>query len=381
MFAETIGTFKVMRREKRPEVSTCLRDAMDERLGTNNTSWKVNASLMFMPGDYSKMELMSFPVTRPRRLRSTAALRALVRETELNAGDFVLPLFIRPGKGEKRPISSMPGHFQYSVDESVKAAGEAVKLGIPAVILFGIPDKKDAKASGAYASNGIVQTAAKAMKDKYPDLLLIADLCFCEYTDHGHCGIVKDGKVLNDPTLELAAKTAVSHAKAGFDVVAPSGMMDGQVGVMRRALDAAGFSDTPILAYAAKYASAFYGPFREAAESPPSFGDRSGYQMDPANFNEAMREVALDVEEGADMLMVKPALPYLDVLKAVKERFGLPTSAYQVSGEFAMIKAAAAKGWIDERRLALESLTSIKRAGADFILTYYALEAARWLAK
>ncbi|MFI5351310.1 MAG: porphobilinogen synthase, partial [Elusimicrobiota bacterium] len=295
--------------------------------------------------------------------------------------DFVLPLFIRPGKGEKRPISSMPGHFQYSVDESVKAAGEAVKLGIPAVILFGIPDKKDAKASGAYASGGIVQTAAKAMKDKYPDLLLIADLCFCEYTDHGHCGIVKDGKVLNDPTLELAAKTAVSQAKAGFDIVAPSGMMDGQVGVMRRALDAAGFSDTPILAYAAKYASAFYGPFREAAESPPSFGDRSGYQMDPANFDEAMREVALDVEEGADMLMVKPALPYLDVLKAVKERFGLPTSAYQVSGEFAMIKAAAAKGWIDERRLALESLTSIKRAGADFILTYYALEAARWLAK
>jgi porphobilinogen synthase len=323
---------------------------------------------------------MTFPITRPRRLRSNAAFRALVRETELNAGDFVLPLFVRPGKGEKRPISSMPGHFQYSVDEAVKAAGETVKHGVPAVILFGIPDKKDSKASGAYAAGGIVQTAAKAIKDKHPNLLLIADLCFCEYTDHGHCGIVKDGKVLNDPTLLLAAKTAVSQAKAGFDIVAPSGMMDGQVGVMRRALDGAGFSDTPILAYAAKYASAFYGPFREAAESPPAFGDRSGYQMDPANFREAMREVALDVEEGADMLMVKPALPYLDVLKAVKERFGLPTSAYQVSGEFAMIKAAAAKGWIDERRVALESLTSIKRAGADFILTYYALEAARWLA-
>jgi len=327
------------------------------------------------------MPVMTFPTTRPRRLRANPELRALVRETELNAGDFVLPLFIRPGKGEKRPISSMPGHFQYSVDEAMKAAGEAVKLGVPAVILFGIPDKKDAKASGAYANNGIVQTAAKAIKNKYPQLLLIADLCFCEYTDHGHCGIIKDGKVLNDPTIELAAKTAVSQAKAGFDIVAPSGMMDGQVGAMRKALDRAGHPDTPILAYAAKYASGFYGPFREAAESPPSFGDRAGYQMDPANFNEAMKEVALDVEEGADMLMVKPALPYLDVLKAVKTRFGLPTSAYQVSGEFAMIKAAAQKGWIDERRVALESLVSIKRAGADFILTYYALEAAKWLAE
>jgi porphobilinogen synthase len=318
-------------------------------------------------------------MTRPRRLRTTSALRALVRETALDAGDFVLPLFVRPGKGEKRPISSMPGHFQYSVDEAVKAAGEAVKLGVPAVILFGIPDKKDAKASGAYASDGIVQRAARAIKDKYPELLLIADLCFCEYTDHGHCGIVKNGKVLNDPTLELAAKTAVSQAKAGFDVVAPSGMMDGVVASMRRALDGEGLEDTPILAYSAKYASAFYGPFREAAESPPSFGDRSGYQMDPANFDEALREVVLDVEEGADMVMVKPAMPYLDVLRAVKDRFGLPTAAYQVSGEFAMIKAAAAKGWVDERRIVLESLTSIKRAGADFILTYYALEAARWL--
>jgi porphobilinogen synthase len=324
---------------------------------------------------------MAFPTTRLRRLRTSPALRALVRETELNPGDFVLPLFVRPGKGVKKAISSMPGHFQYSVDEVVKAAGEAVKAGVPAVILFGIPDRKDSKASGAYANDGIVQLAAKAIKNKHPELILIADLCFCEYTDHGHCGIVKDGKVLNDPTLDLIAKTAVSQTRAGFDVVAPSGMMDGTVATARRALDGANFEDTPILAYAAKYASAFYGPFREAAESPPSFGDRSAYQMDPANFDEALREVALDVEEGADMVMVKPALPYLDVLRAVKTRFGLPTAAYQVSGEFAMIKAAAKNGWIDERKVALESLTSIKRAGADFILTYYAVEASRWLAR
>jgi porphobilinogen synthase len=323
---------------------------------------------------------MHFPVSRPRRLRSTPALRALVRETALSAKDFILPLFVRPGKGERRPILSMPGHFQYSVDQAVKAAGEAVHAGIPGVILFGIPEKKDAKASGAYAADGIVQRAAKAIKDRHPNLVLIADLCFCEYMDHGHCGIVKDGKVLNDPTVELAAKTAVSQAKAGFDIVAPSGMMDGQVKAMRKALDERGHGDTPILAYAAKYASAFYGPFREAAESPPSFGDRATYQMDPANFHEAMREVSLDVEEGADMVMVKPALPYLDVLRAVKARHGLPTAAYQVSGEFAMIKAAAKNGWIDEKKVALESLTSIKRAGADFILTYYALEAAKWLA-
>ncbi len=322
---------------------------------------------------------MAFPVSRPRRLRATPALRALVRETTLDAGDLVLPLFIKPGKGVKKPISSMPGHFQLSVDEAVKTAGEAVKLGVPAVILFGIPEKKDAKASGAYAADGIVQRAAKAIKAKHPDLLLIADLCFCEYMDHGHCGVIKDGKVLNDATLELAAKTAVSQAQAGFDIVAPSGMMDGQVGVMRRALDASGHANTPILAYAAKYASAYYGPFREAAESPPSFGDRASYQMDPANSDEAIREVALDVAEGADMVMVKPALPYLDVLKAVKTRFGLPTAAYQVSGEYAMIKAAVQKGWIDEKKVALEALLSIKRGGADFILTYYALEAAKWL--
>ena len=323
---------------------------------------------------------MILPTMRPRRLRSTPTLRALIRETNLSAKDFILPLFIHPGQGEKRSISSMPGHFQYSVDMAVKAAGDAINAGIAGIILFGIPDRKDAKASQAYSDNGIVQRAARMIKDKYPNLLLIADLCFCEYTDHGHCGIVKDGKVLNDPTLALAAKTAASQAKAGFDIIAPSGMMDGQVAAIRESLDASGYDDTPILAYAAKYASAYYGPFREAAQSPPSFGDRSGYQMDPANFNEAMREVALDVEEGADMVMVKPALPYLDVLKAVKTRFGLPTSAYQVSGEFAMIKAAAANGWIDEKKMALESLMCIKRAGADFILTYYALEAAEWLA-
>ncbi|MBI4423746.1 MAG: porphobilinogen synthase [Elusimicrobia bacterium] len=322
---------------------------------------------------------MGFPATRLRRLRSSEAIRELVRETRLDPGDFVFPLFIRPGKGERRPIASMPGQFQLSVDEGVKAARQAAGAGVRGVILFGIPERKDARASGAFASAGIVQRAASAIKDALPKLAVLADLCFCEYTDHGHCGIVKDGVVDNDATLGLAAKTAVSQAKAGADVIAPSGMMDGQVAAIRRALDAAGFRDTPILAYAAKYASAFYGPFRDAAESPPQFGDRSTYQMDPPNFLEAMREVALDLEEGADMVMVKPALAYLDVLSAVKRRFGVPTAAYSVSGEYAMIKAAAGNGWIDERRVALESLVSIKRAGADFILTYHALEAARWL--
>ena len=322
---------------------------------------------------------MAFPTSRLRRLRATPALRRLVRETELNPADFILPVFVRPGKDEKRPIGSMPGHFQYSVDTLVRAAEGAVKAGVGGLIVFGIPDKKDKKASGAYAKDGIVQQAARALKDKYPDLCLLADLCFCEYMDHGHCGIIEGERILNDPTLELTAKTAVSQAEAGFDVIAPSGMMDGQVAAIRKALDAAGKDMTPILAYAAKYASGFYGPFREAAESPPSFGDRSTYQMDPANFDEAMREVAADVQEGADMVMVKPALPYLDVLRETKRRFGLPTSAYQVSGEFAMIKAAAKNGWIDEKKVALETLVSIKRAGADFILTYYALEASRWL--
>jgi porphobilinogen synthase len=291
-----------------------------------------------------------------------------------------MPLFVRPGNGQKRAISSMPGQFQYSVDELVKACDEIVDVGVPAVILFGIPDAKDAKASGAYAKDGIVQVAARAIKQKHPALAVLADLCFCEYTDHGHCGIIKGESVVNDATLELAAKTAVSQAQAGFDIIAPSGMMDGQVSAIRRGLDQSGFESIPILAYAAKYASAFYGPFRDAAESPPQFGDRSTYQMDPANFHEALRETALDVAEGADMVMVKPALPYLDVLREVKARFGLPTAAYSVSGEYAMLKAAAANGWLDERRSALEALTSIKRAGADFILTYYAVQAARWLA-
>ncbi|MBI5597716.1 MAG: porphobilinogen synthase [Elusimicrobia bacterium] len=326
---------------------------------------------------------MAFPINRPRRLRASAGIRTLVRETVLSPADFVLPLFIRPGKGEKRPIGSMPGHFQWSVDTVVGPAKEAAKLGVPAVILFGIPEKKDAKASGAYAKDGIVQRAARAIKDAVPGLVVMADLCFCEYTDHGHCGIIrksKDGFILdNDPTLDLVAKTALSQAAAGFDVVAPSGMADGQVGAIRAALDGGGFKDTPILAYAVKYSSAFYGPFRDAAESPPAFGDRSTYQMDPANWREAMREAALDVAEGADMLMVKPGLPYLDVLSAVRERFGLPTAAYSVSGEYAMVKAAGKMGWMDEKRTALEVLTSIKRAGADFMLTYHALEAARWL--
>jgi porphobilinogen synthase len=323
---------------------------------------------------------MAFPADRLRRLRATPGLRALVRETTLDPRDFVLPLFIRPGKNEKRAIKSMPGQFQFSVDTAVKAAADAVSAGVPAVILFGIPDKKDAKASGAYAKDGIVQLAARAIKAKHPDLVVMADLCFCEYTDHGHCGVVEGRSVLNDATLELAGKTAVSQAQAGCDVIAPSGMMDGQVAAIRKALDGAGFQMTPILAYAAKYASAFYGPFRDAAESPPQFGDRSTYQMDPANFREALRETAFDVAEGADMVMVKPALPYLDVLRAVKDRFGLPTAAYAVSGEFAMLKAAGANGWLDEKRATLEALTSIKRAGADFILTYSAVEAARWLA-
>jgi porphobilinogen synthase len=324
---------------------------------------------------------MAFPQTRLRRLRATPALQALFREIRLEPGDLALPLFVRPGNGVKRPILSMPGHFQYSVDELIKAARAASAAGIPAVILFGIPERKDPLARGAYAADGIVQRAIRAIKDALPNLVVITDLCFCEYTSHGHCGVVRGRKIDNDATLTLAAKTAVSQARAGADIVAPSGMMDGQVAAIRRALDGSNLKDIPILAYAAKYASAFYGPFREAAESPPRFGDRSTYQMDPANAREALREVALDIEEGADMVMVKPALPYLDVLSSVKARFGLPTAAYSVSGEFAMLKAAAANGWIDERRAVVEVHTAIKRAGADFIVTYYAVELARWLDK
>jgi porphobilinogen synthase len=309
----------------------------------------------------------------------------LVRETALSVNDFILPLFLRPGRGVKREIPSMPGNHQLSVDRLVEEVGGAVELGIRAFLLFGIPDRKDAAGSSAWDDGGIVQQALRAVRDAFKEsVLLMTDECFCEYTDHGHCGVLSDhghGRldVDNDATLPNLVRQCVSHAEAGADVVAPSGMLDGMVGAIRRGLDEAGFARLPILSYAAKYASAFYGPFRDAAESPPQFGDRSSYQMDPGNSNEALREVALDLAEGADMVMVKPALAYLDIIRLVKDRFEVPTAAYNVSGEFAMVKAAAMKGWIDERRTALEILTSIKRAGADMILTYFARDAARWL--
>jgi porphobilinogen synthase len=324
-----------------------------------------------------------FPAERPRRLRHHPVLRELVRETTLTVHDFILPLFVRPGQAIKKEIASMPGNYQLSVDRLVDEVGAAVDLGVRAFILFGIPAHKDATGSSAWAEEGIVQQALRALRAAYPNVLLITDECFCEYTDHGHCGVMREyGRrhdVDNDATLPLLVKQCVSHARAGADVVAPSGMMDGMVGAIRRGLDEAGFSWLPIMSYAAKYASGFYGPFRDAAESPPQFGDRSGYQMDPGNGDEAIREVALDLGEGADIVMVKPALAYLDIVHRVKEKFGVPVSAYNVSGEFAMVKAAAQKGWIDERRVTLEILTSIKRAGADMILTYHALDAVRWL--
>jgi porphobilinogen synthase len=322
---------------------------------------------------------MPFPIHRMRRTRSSEALRNLVRETHLDPGDFILPLFACPGQGVRRAISSMPGHAQLSVDEIVKECSEAHALGIGGVILFGIPETKDETASGAYADDGIVQQAIRAVKREVPKLLVVTDVCNCEYTSHGHCGLVVDGDVQNDPTLEWLAKTSVSHAKAGADVVAPSDMMDGRVGAIRKALDQSGFLNTPILAYAAKYSSAFYGPFREAAESAPQFGDRRSYQMDPANAREAMREIELDLEEGADMIMVKPAMPYLDIIRQARERFIAPLGAYQVSGEFSMLMAAIQKNWLDRDRAILESLTSIRRAGADFILTYFAKDAAKLL--
>lgn len=315
---------------------------------------------------------------RPRRLRSTPAIRALVRETQLRRDDFIIPLFVRTGKGERRPIASMPGQYQFSTDTVAAEAKRLGKLGFPAVILFGIPLRKDAKGSGAWAPNGIVQQAVKAVKDAAPGLTVITDLCLCEYTDHGHCGVVrrtgKDWKIDNDATLPLLARTAVSQAGAGADIVAPSGMMDGGVAAIRRALDGAGRADTPILAYSAKFASSFYGPFRDAAQSPPGFGDRSTYQMDPANAEEALREIAIDLDEGADAVMVKPALAYLDIIRRARERFEVPLAAYNVSGEYAMLKAAAANGWIDGRKAALEVLTAIRRAGADLILSYSAPE-------
>ena len=352
---------------------------------------------------------MNFPVTRLRRLRRTEAIRNLVRETRLNPDAFVYPLFVCPGEGVRKPVGSMPGVFNLSVDQAVKEAREVHSLGIPSVILFGLPESKDEQATGAWADDGIVQRAARAIKTEVPELLLMGDVCLCEYMSHGHCGIVdrvkrpeprhsvvinrsresavavmekaiaEEFEIVNDASLAILAKTAVSQARAGMDIIAPSDMMDGRVEAIRDALDAEGLSNIPILSYAAKYASGFYGPFREAADSAPQFGDRRSYQMDPANFREAMREIETDLAEGADMIMVKPALPYLDVIAAARERFDVPVAAYQVSGEFAMIEAAARNGWIDRERVMMESLTSIRRAGASIILTYFAKDAARIL--
>ena len=323
--------------------------------------------------------MSAYPATRLRRLRRSGALRGLVAETRLDLADFVQPLFVCPGEGVLRPVEGLPGIAQRSLDELVGEVERSSALGVSAVLLFGIPEAKDDEGSGAYDEEGIVQRALRALRERFPTLLLFTDVCLCEYTSHGHCGTVRDGEIENDASLELLARTAVSHAEAGADAVCPSDMMDGRVGAIRAALDDAGVEQTPIVAYSAKYASAFYGPFREAAESTPAFGDRRTYQMDPANVREALRECELDVAEGADVLMVKPALPYLDVIRAVRERFSLPVAAYNVSGEYAMVKAAAARGYLDERRAALESLTAIKRAGADFVVSYWTTELAQWL--
>ncbi|MGI6468952.1 MAG: porphobilinogen synthase [Syntrophomonadaceae bacterium] len=323
---------------------------------------------------------MRFPISRLRRLRNNAVLRDMVAETRLSIKELIYPLFVHYGQGIRRPVESMPGVFQLSVDQLPGEIKEIDALGIPAVLLFGIPEHKDSRGSSAYSDDGVIQQAIKLIKDTCPHLQVITDVCMCEYTDHGHCGIINaDGTVDNDATLELLALEALSHAKAGCDLVAPSDMMDGRIGFIRERLDEAGYSHVPIMSYAAKYASAFYGPFREAADSAPQFGDRRTHQMDPPNVREALREVYLDVEEGADIVMVKPALAYLDVIRAVKERFGMPTAAYNVSGEYAMIKAAAANGWIDEERVMMEVLTAIKRAGADLTITYFAKDAARLL--
>ncbi len=325
---------------------------------------------------------MEQPLSSPRsrRLRGTPALRGMVRETSISVSDFIDPLFVITGAGrERRPISTMPGVAQLTVDALREEAERIATLGIPAVMLFGLPASKDEQASGAYAEDGIVQTAVQALKADNPSLLVFTDVCLCEYMSHGHCGIVEGERILNDPSLDLLARTAVSHAAAGADVVAPSDMMDGRVGAIRRALDSQGFSETPLLSYAVKYASAMYGPFREAADSAPAFGDRRTYQMDPANRREALKELEQDIAEGADMVMVKPALPYLDIIREVRDRTNLPVAAYNVSGEYAMVKAAAANGWLDEQATVLEILTSIKRAGADIILTYHAKDAAKWL--
>jgi porphobilinogen synthase len=323
--------------------------------------------------------MMLFPDYRPRRMRQSEAFRRMIRETHLTPDDLILPLFAIDGKGVRNPIESMPGHFQLSIDELIPTARQAVELGIPAIMLFGVPKHKDALATSAYAKSGIVQTAVKAVKNALPDLMVITDVCLCQYTDHGHCGVVEGNVIDNDSSLELIARTALSHAQAGADMVAPSDMMDGRITEIRDTLDENNLSHVPIMSYAAKYCSAYYGPFRKAAGSAPQFGDRRTYQMDPANAMEAIREVTMDVEEGADIIMVKPALAYLDIICRVRQEIDLPVAAYNVSGEYAMIKAAAEKGWLDEKKIMLETLTAIKRAGADIILTYFALEAAREL--
>jgi porphobilinogen synthase len=322
---------------------------------------------------------MTFPMQRPRRLRRTEAIRNLVRETRLTTRGFIYPMFVCPGKGVRNEISSMPGVYQQSADQIVEECREVESLGIPGVILFGIPEHKDARGSEAASPSGTVQRTIEAIRHAKLNLIVITDVCLCEYTDHGHCGLIEKGDVANDPTLALLAEEALSHARAGADIVAPSDMMDGRVAAIRRALDAHGFSELPIFSYAAKYCSGFYGPFREAAQSAPQFGDRRSYQMDPANAREALREVALDLEEGADIIMVKPALPYLDIIRMVRDNFNVPVGAYNVSGEFAMVKAAVRNGWLDEQRVVMELLTSIQRAGAEIILTYHAKDVARWL--
>ena len=322
---------------------------------------------------------MTFPTQRPRRLRRSEILRSLVRETRLSTAGFVYPMFVCPGNKVRKEVSSMPGVYQQSVDQIVEECREVAALGISAVILFGLPETKDATGASSLSASGVVQRAVEGIKKAKLNLLVITDVCLCEYTDHGHCGVIENGEVANDATLKILAEQALSHARAGADIVAPSDMMDGRVAAVRKKLDENSFADIAILSYAAKYSSAFYGPFREAAQSTPQFGDRRSYQMDPANVREALKEVALDLEEGADMVMVKPALPYLDVIRAVRERFDVPVGAYNVSGEYAMVKAAAQRGWLDEKRVVLEVLTSIQRAGADIILTYHAKDAAKWL--
>ena len=324
---------------------------------------------------------MQFPQYRPRRMRRTENLRRMIRETRLSVDNLIYPLFVVPGEKVRRPVASMPGVFQLSRDEVVREAKEVAKLKIPAVILFGVPEEKDERGSEAYSQSGVVQQAVKAIKDATPDLVVITDVCLCEYTSHGHCGILKGQEVDNDATLDVIARIAISHAKSGADIVAPSDMMDGRVRAIRQALDENGFSQTAIMAYSAKYCSGFYGPFREAAHSAPQFGDRRSYQMDIANAKEAIREVTMDIEEGADIVMVKPALAYLDIIRTVKNMFDFPLAAYNVSGEYAMVKAACERGWLEEKRIVMEILTAIRRAGADMILTYFAKDVARWLAE